>query len=113
MKLQDRLILYTRTVASDGAAGKTPGVLVEVTRWWGNVKPLGGLIGMQFQAINGTQGFEIVTRTDFDFAPNREYIIGFESIYGEQIMLIHSVQVDKHYTKLICKSENKLPVQTT
>ena len=113
MKLQDRITVYTRTVAEDGAAGKTPGALVEVTKWWGNVTPLEGLIGMQFQAITGTQGFRITIRTDFDFPPNREYLLGYEGIYGELMMIIHSVQIDKHYTKFICKSENKLPVQTT
>lgn len=113
MKLQDRFILYSRNVASDGAAGMTPGTLTEVMKLWGNVKPLGGMIGMQFQMINGTQGFEIMTRTDFDFIPNREYILIHEGIHGNMQMLIHSVQVEKHYTKLICKSENKLPVQTT
>ena len=113
MKLQDRMTLYSRTVTSDGAAGMTPGALVEVQKLWGNVKPLAGMIGMQFQMINGTQGFEVIIRTDFDFPPNREYILVHEGIFGNVQMLIHSVQVEKHYTKLICKSENKLPVQTT
>ena len=87
MRLNERLILYERATASDGAAGKTPGVLTEVTRLWGKVTPLGGLIGMQFQQINGTQGFEIITRTDFDFVIDREYIIVFEGIHGDQQML--------------------------
>jgi len=113
MKLQDRMILYSRNTASDGAAGKTPGALVEVMKIWGNVTPLQGMIGMQFQMVTGTQGFEIMMRTDFDFPPNREYILVWEGIHGNQQMLIHSVQVMKHYTKLIAKSENKLPVQTT
>jgi hypothetical protein len=113
MKLQDALILYTRIVTNDGAGGKIPGALVKVCDLWGNIKPLAGMIGMTFQQLTGTQGFEIVTRTDFDFEPNREYILGYEGIYGELIMIIHSVQIDKHYTKFICKSENKCPVQTT
>lgn len=113
MKLHDRLILYERTVTSDGAGGKKPGVLVEVARLWGNVRPMGGLIGMQFQQINGTQGYEITTRTDFAFDINREYIIVYEAIHGDQQMIIHSIQTEKNYTKLICQSENKSPVQTT
>jgi hypothetical protein len=111
MKLQDALILYSRTVTSDGAGGKIPGVLVKVCDLWGNVKPLTGMIAMSFQQLTGTQGFEIITRTDFDFEPDREYILGYEGIYGEKIMIIHSVQIDKYYTKFICKGENKTGVQ--
>lgn len=113
MKLHDVVILYEREVTSDGAGGKIPGDLVEVTRLWSNVRPLTGMIGMQFQTLTGTQGFEIITRTDFDFVPDREYIVGFQGIYGERIMIVHSVQVDEYYTKIICRGENKCPVQTT
>lgn len=113
MKFQDRISVNTRNTTPDGAAGQTPGSLTEVTKIWGQVKPLAGLIGMQFQAITGTQGFEILLRTDFDREINREYILVHEGIYGDKLMLIHSVQINKHYIKLICKSENKAAVQTT
>lgn len=113
MKLQDKITIYERVSTSDGAGGRIPGALTEVTWVWGNVKPLTGMIGMTFQQINGTQGFEAVIRTDFDFPPEREYYLGYESIYGEVKLLIHSIQIDKHYTKIIAKSENKLPVSTS
>jgi len=113
MKLQDELILYSRESSPDGAGGQTPEELINVMTLWGNVKPLVGAIGMSFQQMTGTQGFEIVIRTDFDFPPDRQYLVGYQGIYGEQIMLIHSVQIDKYYTKLITRSENKLPVSTS
>jgi hypothetical protein len=113
MKLQDSIKIYERLSTSDGAGGKIPGSLTLVTTIWGSVKPLTGFIGMTFQQINGTQGFEIKIRTDFDFPPHREYYVGYEGIYGEQLMLIQSVEIGKYYTKLVCKSENKLPVPTT
>lgn len=113
MKLQDSLILYERSITSDGAGGKIPGALSEVAKLWGNVKPLSGFIGLTFQQMTGVQGFEIMIRTDFSFAPDREYIVAYEGIYGTQMMVIHSVEINKYYTKLTCKSENKLPTQTT
>ena len=113
MKLQDKIKIYERVSTSDGAGGRTPGALTEVTWVWGNVKPMTGMIGMTFQQINGTQGFDVTIRTDFDFPPEREYYLGYESIYGEVILLIHSVQIDKHYTKIIARSENKLPVSAS
>ena len=113
MKLQDSIKIYERLSTSDGAGGRTPGALSLVTTTWGNVKPLSGFIGMTFQNIQGTQGYDVTIRTDFDFPPERTYYLGYEGIYGEVLLLIHSVQIDKHYTKLICKSENKPTVQTT
>jgi hypothetical protein len=113
MKLQDSIVIYERPSVSDGAGGQTPGALTVITRTWGQVKPLSGFMALTFQQMTGSQGFEIILRTDFDFPPDRKYMIGYEGIYGEQIMFVHSVQIDKHYTKLTCKSENKLPVQTT
>jgi hypothetical protein len=113
MKLQDRVTIYERLSTSDGAGGRTPGTLSQVTWTWGNVKPMSGFIGMTFQNINGTQGYEVIIRTDFDFPPEKTYYLGYEGIYGEVLLLIHSVQIDKYYTKLTCKSENKPAVQTT
>lgn len=113
MKLQDKLILYERESESDGAGGQTPGDLTAITELWGNAKPLSGMIAMTFHQLNGSQGFEVIIRTDFDFAPDRKYMIGYQGIYGEQTMLVHSVEIGKYYTKLICKSENKLPVQAS
>ena len=113
MKLQDRLILYERESTSDGAGGQIPGDLTQVAILWGKVKPLSGMIGMTFQQLNGSQGFEVIIRTDFDFAPDRKYMIGYQGIYGEHLFMIIYPEIDKYYTKFICKSENKLPVQTS
>lgn len=113
MKLQDSLILYERPSVSDGAAGQIPSPLTEVMKLWGSVKPLSGFMALTFQQMTGVQGFEIIIRTDFDFPPDRKYMVGYEGIYGEQIMYVHSVEIGKYYTKLTCKSENKCTVQTT
>jgi len=113
MKLQDELVLYEEASVSDGAGGQIPSEPREVMTLWGNVKPMTGFIGMSFQQMAGTQGFEIIIRTDFDFPPDRRYLVDYKGIYGDQRMIIHSVEINKFYTKLICKSENKLPVQTT
>ena len=107
MKLQDELIIYEQASASDGAGGQTPGALVKVNDQWGSVKPLSGMIAMNFQQTYGTQGFEVTIRTDFDFAPERTYMIGYKGIYGEKILSIVYPLIDKYYTKFICKSENK------
>ena len=111
MKLQDELVIYEQTSTSDGAGGRTPGVLTKVNDQWGLVKPLSGQIAMNFQQTYGTQGFEVTIRTDFDFAPERTYMIGYKGIYGERFLSIVYPVIDKYYTKFICKSENKLPVQ--
>ena len=113
MKLQDELILYEYTPVSDGAGGMLPGNLVKVNDQWGNVKALSGFIGMNFQQTYGTQGFSIVIRTDFTFEPDRKYIVAHEGIYGTKYMSIQYMEIDKYYTKLICKSENKLSVQVS
>lgn len=113
MKLQDELIIYERISTSDGAGGQTPGSLTLVNTQWGAVKPLSGYIGMQFQQTYGTVGFEVTIRTDFTFEPDRTYIIGYKGIYGEQFLSIIYPLIDKYYTKFICKSENKLSVQTS
>jgi len=109
MKLQDELVLYEEVSVSDGAGGQIPSEPREVMTLWGNVKPMTGFIGMSFQQMAGTQGFEIIIRTDFDFPPGRKYMIGYQGIYGEHFMLIHSVQINKYYTKIIAKSENEPP----
>lgn len=111
MKLQDELIIYERTSISDGAGGQIPGALTQVNTQWGSVKPLSGYIGMQFQQTYGTVGFEVTIRTDFDFEPDRTYIIAYKGIYGDQYLSIIYPEIGKYYTKFICKSENKLPVQ--
>jgi len=111
MKLHDELIVYEQVTVSDGAGGKAPGDLTEVTRLWGAVKPLSGMMAMTFQQTYGTQGFEVIIRTDFLFAPDRTYMIEYKGIYGNQIFSIAYPIIDKHYTKLICKSENKYPLK--
>ena len=110
MKLQDELILYDQKSVSDGAGGRTPSPLTEITKLWGNVKPLSGGMGLTFQQMNGTQGYEVIIRTDFERLPDRNYIIGYNGIYGEMLLFILYPMIDKHYTKFICKGENKLPV---
>lgn len=109
MKLHDELILLERESVSDGAGGKTPGQLTKICDLWGAVKPLSGFIGLSFQQMTGVQGFEVMIRTDFTFAPEREYILIHKSIYGDKAMMIHSTEIGQYYTKLTCKSENKLP----
>lgn len=113
MKLQDYLILYEQVTESDGTGGQRLSDPVEIGRLWGNVKPLTGNIAMTFQQLTGTQGYEVTFRTDFERKPDRVYYLEYEGIYGNVKLFIHSVQVDKHYTKLICKSENRLPVEHT
>lgn len=113
MKLQDELILYERETTSDEAGGKIPGDLTKVCDLWGSVEPLTGMLAMSFQQLNGTQGFKITIRTDFGFETDRQYIIDYKGIYGERFMSINSIQIGKYYTKLICKSENKLSVQAS
>ena len=113
MKLQDTLTIYEQTSTSDGAGGQTPGVLTKVNDQWGSVKPLSGMIAMNFQQTYGTQGFEVTIRTDFMFEPDRTYIIGYKGIYGEQFLSIVYPEINKYYTKFVCKSENKLSVQTS
>jgi len=113
MKLQDELIIYEQISASDGAGGRTPGALTKVNDQWGDVEPLSGQIAMNFQQTYGTQGFKVTIRTDFDFAPERTYMIGYKGIYGERLFSIVYPLIDKYYTKFICKSENKLPVYTS
>jgi len=108
MKLESKIIFYERSSASDGAGGRTPGVLTEVTWMWGNVKPLSGSMAMQFQSLTGTQGYEIWIRTDFEREPDRKYIIGYEGIYGNKTMVIQGIEIGKYYTKLICSDENKV-----
>lgn len=113
MKLQDELVIYEQVSTSDGAGGKTPGALTKINDQWGAVKPLSGQVAMNFQQTYGSQGFEITIRTDFDFAPERTYIIEYKGIYGDRTLSIVYPLIDKHYTKFICKSENKLPVQVS
>jgi len=113
MKLQDELILYEQNSVSDGAGGMTSAPLTEITKLWGNVKPLSGSMGMNFQQMNGVQGYEVTIRTDFDRLPDRNYILGYIGIYGERSLFILYPVIDKHYTKFICKGENKLPTTVT
>ena len=113
MKLQDELIIYEQTSTSDGAGGWTSGALTKVNDQWGAVKPLSGQIAMSFQQTYGSQGFEVTIRTDFDFAPERTYMIGYKGIYGDRILSIVYPLIDKYYTKFICKSENKLPINAS
>jgi len=108
MKLHDYIIIYERETTDDGAGGKEPGDLDEKYQCYANVKPLSGLIGMQFQALTGSQGYDIWIRTDFDRKVQRDYIVRYQGIYGDLDMVIQSVAAGKHFTKLTCKSENKL-----
>jgi head-tail adaptor len=108
MKLQDEIKLYSRAATSDGAGGMTPGALTEEYSLFADVKPMSGSIGMQFQQLTGTQGYEVWIRTDFDREPKRGYIVRYSGIYGDLDMVIQSVGVYKNKTKLICQSENKL-----
>lgn len=111
MRLHDSLILYSEASVDDGAGGKTPSAPVEEARLWGNVKPLGGMMGMTFQSLTGVQGYSVTVRTDFDRRPDRKYLIKYEGIYGDLWLTIHSVEVDRFFTKFICKSENATPVR--
>jgi len=111
MKLQDELILYEQKSVSDGAAGMTPSPMTEITKLWGSVKALSGSMGLNFQQMNGVQGYEVVIRTGFDRRPDRNYIIGYNGIYGELHLFIVYPIIDKHYTKFICKGENKIPTE--
>ena len=113
MKLQDELILYEQASVSDGAGGMTPSPLTEITKLWGSVKPLSGSMGLQFQQMNGVHGYEVIIRTDFDRLPDRNYIIGYKGIYGELSLFIIFPMIDKHYTKFICKGDNKPPTDIT
>jgi hypothetical protein len=54
-----KITIYERASTSDGAGGRIPGSLSLVTTTWGKVKSLSGFIGMTFQNINGTQGYEV------------------------------------------------------
>jgi len=108
MKLQDALILYSEASVDDGAGGKIPSTPVEVARLWGNVKPMGGMMAMTFQQMHGTQGFVVWVRSDFERVPDRKYLIKYEGIYGDIWLSIVSTEIDKHYTKFTCKSENKV-----
>jgi len=113
MKLHSELILYEQSSVSDGAGGMTPSPLTEITKLWGSVKPLSGSIGMNFQQTYGVQGYEVTIRTDFDRSPDRNYILGYNGIYGEKNLFIVYPLIDKHYTKFICKGENKLPTESS
>ena len=64
-------------------------------------------MAMQFQQMYGSQGYEVTIRTDFDFQPDRTYMIGYYGIYGEMILSIVYPLIDKHYTKFVCKAENR------
>jgi len=108
MKLHEYIYIYEESATSDGAGGKESGTLTEQYRLYAKVRPLGGLIGMQFQQLTGSQGYEVWIRTDFDRKIKRDYIVRYEGIYGNIDMTIQSVEIDKYYTKLICKSENTI-----
>ena len=110
MRLQDELILYEQKSVSDGSGGMTPSPLEEVAKLWGNVTPLSGMVGLNFQQMNGVQGYEVTVRTDFERLPDRNYVFGYNGIYGETMLIIVYPLIDKYFTKFICKGENKLPV---
>lgn len=108
MKLHEYIYFYDRAAASDGAGGKEPGSLTLIAEMYADVKPMSGLLGMQFQQLRGSQGYEVHIRTDHDREPERDYLVRYEGIYGNIDMVIESVQVGKTYTKLICRGENSV-----
>ena len=108
MILNDYIYFYERAAASDGAGGKEPGALTLISEMYASVKPMSGLLGMQFQQLRGSQGYEVVIRTDHDREPQRDYLVRYEGIYGDIDMVVESVNVERRYTKLICRSEGSV-----
>jgi len=108
MILNEYIYFYERAAASDGAGGKEPGVLTLIAEMYANVKPMSGLLGMQFQQLRGSQGYEVHIRTDHDREPERDYLVRYKGVYGDIDMVIESVYVGRQYTKLICKSESSV-----
>lgn len=108
MKLHDLITLSSRESVSDGAGGQTPGELTELYELYANVKPMGGTLGLQYQQLTGTKGYEIWIRTDFDRKPDRGYIVTYQGIYGDLTLVIEDIDVGTRYTKLTCRDQNTL-----
>lgn len=105
MQLNDYITISERAAVSDGAGGKTPGALTELFACHAQVKPMTGMIGMQYQQITGTQGYHVFIRTDFTREIKRDYLITYKGIYSDINMVVESIEIGRNYTKLTCKSE--------